>query len=544
MKKILLILLLCCSFMLLSSTYKSFENVNAVSEVEVPEKYYTTVNGYFYQVEYPLNVSPDSVEMWVKLPYGSTGGTLLACAHNVRTSWNVDIYGKFGFKWNNGVTYSFSDSSSLADGMWHHVALVRTDSKFTYYLDGEVEGIYEITSEAYVENIQLNVGVSKTNARSPLEGYVKQVTIYTGELSQEQILSDMQNTNINHSDNNCEDAVLVGNWNLGEFWTERSISNSVDGAPKADLHTYDKMFDVDYSFGEYDYAFAVFPDIQIMTNYREDKLIYQQQWLVDNAERLKVKFAFYVGDLSDFGQKEYLYERAAKAMSKLDNVIPYCFVPGNHDYDDNAKTRNQEYFNKHFPVSKHSQLPGFGGVYEEGCMSNSYYTINAGGVDYLIINLEYKPRLNVLRWANVIVEAHPKHRVIMNTHSYLSSTTLFSGGASVGKEGNGGQTIFDEFMVKQSNIFMGFGGHENNDEAYYRLDYGNNGNKIHSLLTDVQVSSYNGDNKLDVFLLVFVNETNKTMNMVYYSPEHDKAYNIQNQYQISFADPNNPAVGA
>ena len=231
-------------------------------------------------------------------------------------------------------------------------------------------------------------------------------------------------------------------------------------------------------------------------------------------------------------------------MSKLDNIVPYCFAPGNHDYDDNAKTRDQMYFNTHFPVSKHSQLPGFGGVYEEGCMSNSYYEFNACGVDYLVINLEFKPRLSVLRWANIIVEAHPNHRVIMNTHSYLSSNTLFSDDKTVSNEGNGGKTIFEQFMVNHSNIFMGVGGHENNDDAYIRTDYGKNGNKIYSLLTDVQVSTYKGSGALDVFLLVFVNETNKTMNMVYYSPEHNKAYNLQNQYQISFADANNPAIGA
>ena len=132
----------------------------------------------------------------------------------------------------------------------------------------------------------------------------------------------------------------------------------------------------------------------------------------------------------------------------------------------------------------------------------------------------------------------------MNTHSYLSSNTLFSGNANVANEGNGGQVIFNEFMVNHSNIFMGVGGHENNDDAYCRVDYGKKGNQIFSILADVQVSTYKGAGALDVFLLVFVNEENKTMNMVYYSPENNKAFNIQNQYQISFADPNNPAIGA
>ena len=540
MKKIISFILLCCAFLYVLS----FNNVLAINnEAKRPEEFYTPINGYFYQVELPLNASLDSVEAWVRLPHGSTGGCILSSGHSTRTTWTVDINGRFGFHWNNSVTYTFSDSESLADGVWHHVALVRTNSEFTYYLDGEVESVYTVVSSSYIEDIQLNFGVNKTNNRNEFEGYIAQVTLYTGAISQEQIQNDMVNIEINHKNTLDNSTKLLGNWYLGEYWTERSILNTVEDAPKAELHTFNKMFEVDWSF-EYDYSFAIFPDIQIMTNYNEAKLNRQQQWLADNKEKYNIQFAMFDGDLSDFGQKPELYQRAANAMSRLDNIVPYCFAPGNHDYDDNASTRAQETFKKYFPVSKHSQLPGFGGLYEDDKMSNSYYTFNACGVDYLVINLEFKPRLSVLRWANVIVEAHPNHRVIMNTHSYLTAETLFSGDKKVGNEGNGGQVIFDEFMVKHPNIFMGVGGHETNDEAFSRIDYGENGNQIISILADAQTCTYKGAGTMDVFLLIFVNETNKTMNFIYYSPEHDKAYNIQNQYQISFADPNNPAIGA
>ena len=507
----------------------------------IPDSYYTPINGYFYQLDSMLTESVDSFEAWIKLPELSFGGPIFTTIDN-SYRWEIDVFGNLSIIWGNEEVYSFSDTESVADGQWHHVALVRTNTEFTYYLDGELAAVHQSKTTPFTGTQFYNIGSTNVyNSTTPFEGYISRVTIYNGAISAEQVKSDMNNRNITESSG---DAKLLGNWHLGNFWTERFVENSAENTLVAELHTFDKFFEVDDSFGEYDYTFAIFPDIQIMTNFNEQRLNNQIQWLVDHKDEMNVEFAMFVGDLSDYGQREYLYERAANAMSRLDNKIPYCFVPGNHDYDDNANTRNQNYFNTHFPYEKHSQLPGFGGCYKEGTMTNNYYTFEVGdGIKYLVINLEYKPRLSVLRWANVIVEAHPDHRVIMNTHSYLTGAGNFSGGANVANEGNGGKTIFEEFMVNHPNIFFGVGGHENNDEALHRVEYGIHGNKITSMLCDVQVSSFEGDNVLDVFMLVHVNESEKTMTFVYYSPNWDGVFNMQGQFQLSFADPLNPTIG-
>ena len=536
MKRIISLALLLCTLI------NVIVPVTASTESEErPESFYTPINGYFYQLDETLYDSIDSFEAWVKLPVSSFGGPIFTAIKKAY-SWSVDVYGRFGFKWGNEETHSFSDSPNIADGQWHHVALVRDSEKFTYYLDGEVAGVYNAKTTANSSEYIYNIGSNNLyNDSTPFEGYVRQVTIYEGAISQSRVKSDMKNSAITSDDT---DARLIANWNLGSYWTERFIDGSIDGAPTAELHTVDKFFEADYSFGDYDYTFVIFPDIQIMTNFNPDRLNNQIQWVIDHKEEMNIEFAMFVGDLSDYGQREHLYETAAAAMSRFDNVIPYCFAPGNHDYDDNASTRSQVYFDRHHPYSKHSQLPGFGGTYEYGSMANSYYTFDVGGgVKYLVINLEYKPRLSVLRWANVIAEAHPDHRIIMNTHSYLTGAGDFSGAASVVGGSNGGKTIFEEFMVNHSNIFFGVGGHENNDEALYRVEYGKNGNKITSMLCDVQVSTFEDQGCLDVLMLVHVNEKEKTMNFVYYSPMHEKVFNMQGQFEVSFADPLNPTIG-
>jgi len=532
-----MMLALCCAIVLPMSVATS-----GAALIQTDASYYSPVNGYFYQLDQKLTDSVDTFEAWIKLPEYSGGGRIftdLAKTYN----WGIDLYGRLTYAWKDESIYTFSETKSIADGKWHHVALVRTATAFTYYLDGTVAGVREEASTPNTSPITYNIGSTNLyNHVEPLEGFIKQITIYDGAISAEQVALDMQNENITED---AASAKLIASWNLGEKWTERFVESTVADGPVAELHTFDKFMEADYSFGEYDYTFAIFPDIQIMTNFNPQRLDNQIQWLINKKEEMNVQFAMFVGDLSDYGQREPLYEIASAKMSKLDNVIPYCFVPGNHDYDDNAGTRSQVYFNRHFPYSKHSQLPGFGGTYQEGTMTNNYYTFEVpGGIKYLVINLEYKPRLSVLRWANVIAEAHPDHRVIMNTHSYLTGAGDFSGGANVGGEGNGGQTIFNEFMVKHPNIFMGVGGHENNDEAFHRYEYGIHGNKILSMLCDVQVSKYKGAGTLDVFMLVHVNESKKTMNCLYYSPMHEKVFNLQGQFELSFADPLNPTIGA
>ena len=153
----------------------------------------------------------------------------------------------------------------------------------------------------------------------------------------EQIKKDMLDTQITDEDTISTDTLLVGNWNFGEYWTERYIPNTHAYGVRAELGSYGKMVPEDKSYDDYDYSFIIFPDIQLMTNYNPAKLNKQIQWVADHKEERKIAFAFFDGDLSDFGQKEELYIVASNAMSRLDNIVPYCFVPGNHDYDDNAK---------------------------------------------------------------------------------------------------------------------------------------------------------------------------------------------------------------
>lgn len=552
---LLIVLCLCLTLTTVNAESRKsikVEETPSVSRAASTQDFYSTANSYNYNLDSLLAGSPDSFEAWIKLPEASVGGTIMGNFHERDYSydtinWEVSSAGFFSFHWNDkAIQHTFTNTTYLADDEWHHVALVRTPADFKYYCDGVLQGTYSISSDECISTATFNIGVDKSNWRdtkTPLEGYVRQVTLYSGAISQAQIVADMKKDSITSSDRlNKEETTLLGNWYLGEKWKNRVVESTEPGTPTANIYTFEKYVGADYSFGAYDYTFIVLPDIQIMGNYNVPRLTNMVKWILQKKDEMNIKFVLQVGDLSDFGQRPELYKVAADNLDLLNNKVPYCFVPGNHDYDDNAGTRNQQNFKTYFPVSKHSKLPGFGGVFEADLMSNNYYKFEFDDIKYLVINFEYHPRMSAIRWASRIIEAHPEHRVIIASHDVVNPDGSLVNKVSAGYEATGSQKFVGE-LSKYPNVFMAFGGHHPYDDLVYRIDKGPNGNKVMSMLVDGQGAKYKGDGAQDMILLVHVNETNKTMNFVYYSPEKGKVWNLQNQFQINFADPNNPAIG-
>ena len=86
-------------------------------------------------------------------------------------------------------------------------------------------------------------------------------------------------------------------------------------------------------------------------------------------------------------------------------------------------------------------------------------------------------------------------------------------------------------------MFMTVSGHINSDDIVYTMLQGDNNNKVHNFLIDVQASQYNREGiGLDVICLYRVNEEKKEIYTEYYSPREGKWWNIQNQFTIDFSD--------
>jgi len=534
----------------------SIQKKGVDAQGEQPQTYYTTMDHFKYQLTNKLTLSPDTMEAWLKMPQNSVGGTIMGNYTHTEmqykgiVDWKVDAIGRVCIEWNNKQFCHTFKNHSINDNVWHHVAVVRNPEThvFTLYVDGEFkDSVKCVQGDLTDSEIPMTIGVDSSYSTSPsvkkvkepFEGYIRQVTLYNGAITQQRVQEDMNNAIITDSYN----GQILGNWYLGDVWTERTVKDSTSNNNDAFLATFDRYVGVANQDFEFDYSFVVIPDVQTTVRHHKDKYVKSMQYLAENKEELKIQFAMQVGDLSDSGSVERYFADAAEGLSYLDNVIPYSFVPGNHDYNGSChEDRDLTYYNKHFPYSKHSTLPGFAGAYEEGAMENTYYLYEVGSVKYCVINLEVAPRRSVIRWAGKICERYPEHRVIINTHVYMEnsgdiirdysacSAALYNWRFFV--DVTSPKYLYDNLISKYENIFMVFCGHVAADDALVRYDVGKNGNTITSMLINLQASLYDSGLGEDPVFIIKVNESRKVMSCYYYSAAHDAVYNLQNQFEI------------
>ena len=198
-------------------------------------------------------------------------------------------------------------------------------------------------------------------------------------------------------------------------------------------------------------------------------------------------------DTPDHGQ----YRVARDAFVPLEQVgIPYSLSVGNHDtaavcpggsacdpgrtYDllRDTTTYNQ-YFNR--------QSVNREGGYERGKRDNTYQVYTAGGVGWLVLNLEMWPRGGVVDWAQRVVAGHPKHNVIVVTHHYLTRTGAISSERDYGDTAP--TVLAQKLILKYPNIRMVFSGHTGT--AAHRVDRGVHGNRVDSFLTTMHDGATN-----------------------------------------------------
>ncbi|MBW8332313.1 MAG: metallophosphoesterase [Prolixibacteraceae bacterium] len=273
------------------------------------------------------------------------------------------------------------------------------------------------------------------------------------------------------------------------------------------------------------FTIPVMPDTQGEVGDKPEMLISQLKWIVDKKDSLNIPFVLHVGDIVNFDNHGH-WQTASDCFKILDDAkMPYVLCLGNHDTEAvgentgsaapgnvNLNLRKTTKFNTYFPVSR---LMGQQGRFEEGKSDNAYYTFKAGGLDWMIVSLEFCARLSPVRWANKVVADHPNHNVIILTHYHLNG----SGDISERNAGYGDLSpyeIYDMLIKKHPNILMVLSGHTGN--STFRNDRGENGNRIYQILTD-----YQNENHGDGYLrLLDINPERRYMLGKVYSPYNGK----------------------
>ena len=236
------------------------------------------------------------------------------------------------------------------------------------------------------------------------------------------------------------------------------------------------------------FTIAIMPDTQRETKTTDGRFNNRADWLVAQKHNLSLRFVMQVGDLTDWGEDEPVqFDRASDGLKKLENAgISFALCPGNHDTRavaiygsarDPSRTRElvreTPLWSEYFPPSR---FPTLRGVFEADKTDNCYHIFQAGGVQWLVIALEFLPRYTAVAWAKTVIESHPRHNIIILTHMFLDGSGNISGSAEYGESSP--QYMFDNMVKLYPNVRFVFAGHIPTWSTAELT--GTNGNKIYA----------------------------------------------------------------
>ncbi len=236
----------------------------------------------------------------------------------------------------------------------------------------------------------------------------------------------------------------------------------------------------------------------------------QTQWVVDHRSDLNIAFTVQLGDLVESWPNTNQWNRITSAFATLDqNGVPYSVLPGNHDID--FGTGNAPTYNQYFPPSRFSgaawNTPStkYGGYLGSDTFGpdpvnrqnmDNFNLFSAGGVDWLLLNLEFESPDYTLAWAQKVIDAHPTRRVILATHGFVDTRgwrndELYRTDAGV-KTSN---QVWNELVYRNCNIDFVLNGHYHDGDLSEarRTDANACGEPVEQLLSDYQERPNGGD---------------------------------------------------
>lgn len=293
------------------------------------------------------------------------------------------------------------------------------------------------------------------------------------------------------------------------------------------------------------WSIVLLPDTQIYSQNYPGMFEAQTSWIADNIRERNIKFVLHLGDITNVNSlSEWKFAR--KAMGNLDGIMPYAFATGNHDYGPggNAATRDT-LLNDHFKVSQYQDWPTFGGVKDAGKMDNTYHLFSAGGVDFIVLSLEWAVQDATVEWAQSILDQHPDRTAILLTHAYMNNNdfrydhtdttrpqTYNPHDYSTPGLKNDGEQLWNK-LVKKNNFAFTFNGHVLGDGTGFRIDNNDGGKPVAQMLANYQMRNLGGEAYLRI--LEFQPD-GKTVKVTSHSPVYNNFLTAADQ-DFSFEVP-------
>ena len=233
-------------------------------------------------------------------------------------------------------------------------------------------------------------------------------------------------------------------------------------------------------------------------------------WIVSNKNALNVQFVAHMGDLvQDNDDQEQEWINADSAMKIIENPtttqlphgIPWGGAPGNHDT--NKSGGANRFWNQYFGTSRWNGRTYFRGGYTDGTTDANYQFFSAGGMDFIVINLEYRPSATMIAWADALLKANPTRRGIVTSHEILQAHLDAGTPVDQAPYYNQGRAIY-EGLRNNPNFFLMLCGHWHGEgrrtENYL-------GRQIHAVLCNYQTDANGGDSWLRYLVFSPANNT-------------------------------------
>lgn len=281
---------------------------------------------------------------------------------------------------------------------------------------------------------------------------------------------------------------------------------------------------------DYDYSIVVVGDTQCMAEWYPEDFATTYDWILGNVDSKKMQAVIGVGDITN-NDTDTAWTTATNSLFKMNGIIPYVLVRGNHDGSAN--------YNKYLNNPAYTdQFAGKGGFFGNESVETSYYTFDAGNDKYLVIGLDFGPTDEELAWAGEIIAANPDRKVIITTHGYLGSDgktlTKYDFGAPTTYEAgvNDGDDIWEKLGSKYENVAFIISGHIGTDEMVATKVTGDHGNTVTQLLINYQTAD-NALKGLGLVTVLYFKDGSPDIVVRNYATVQQKYFGENNQFVLN-----------
>jgi PKD repeat protein len=297
------------------------------------------------------------------------------------------------------------------------------------------------------------------------------------------------------------------------------------------------------------------PDTQNYTYSGRTAILNQHlQWVADSRTQLNTAMVTELGDLVSTYTSDAQWQIISNAFKILDDAgVPNTVVGGNHDFD--PATGAFPLYDTYFPPSRYtgaSWTPStarYGGYLGQNLFGpdpvdrrnmDNFALFSAGGIDWVMLNLEWEAPSYAMEWAAKVLDAYPDRLAIISTHAFVAE----NGNRSTITERTGAtppDTIWNNLVKTHCTVRLVLNGHYHNSTGEARRsDLNNCGNTVHQVLSNYQDRVNGGDGWLRYYTFDPVADT---MSAKTYSTRLNQFETDDNsQFTVPFVLPDAPAT--